>query len=113
MTTRPLFSLTERERTHHIEALSSVLTRSDLSSQDAVRALECCAILIQDDFMTPHVDRKLVVSLLKAAFGKGPGSMKNNTTFCIEGRDIRNLVYQSSLIRGAAADLDLEMRLVQ
>ena len=81
----PDFSLTEREKAHHVEALSSVLDKSQPSSRDVVKALECCAILVQDDFMTPHVHRELVVSLFKTAFGKSPGAIRKNMSIPIEG----------------------------
>ena len=105
------FSLTEREKAKHVEALSSVLDMSEQSSQDAVNALESCAILIRDDFMTPYVDHQLVVSLFKAAFGESPGSIKKNMSIPIEGRGTGEPIHHSSLIRGVVADLDLGMRL--
>ena len=109
---RPHFSLTEREKAHHIEAISAVVGSPEPSSQDAVNALESCAILIQDDFMTPHVDHQLAVSLFKAAFEKSPGSIGKNTSFPIESHGTGEPIYHSSLVRGVVADLDLEMRLV-
>lgn len=109
---RPHFSLTEREKAHHIEAISAAVGSPEPSSQDAVKALESCAILIQDDFMTTHVDHQLVVSLFKMAFGKSPGSIGKNTIFPIESHGTGEPIYHSSLIRGVVADLDLGMRLV-
>ena len=112
MTTGLHFSLAGRERAQHIETLSSVLAKPEMSSQDAVRALEPCAILVQDDFMTPHVDHQSIVSLFKAAFGRVPGAIRENTSIPIEGHGAGEPVCHSSLVRGVVAELDLGMRLV-
>lgn len=109
---RPHFGLTDREKAHHVEALSDVMDMPEPHSQDAINALESCAVLIQDDFMTPHVNHQLVVSLFKAAFGKAPGSIKKNMSLPIEGRGTGEPIHHSSLIRGVVADLDSGMRLV-
>ncbi len=109
---RPRFSLTETEKAHRVKGLTAVMDMDTPSSQDAVKAIEHCAILIQDDFMTPHVNRQSIVSLFKSAFGKSPGSIRKNTTIPIEGYETGQPVYYSSLIRGVVANLDLEMRLV-
>ena len=112
MTTRPIFRLSDREKAHHVEALSCVLERRDLASRDAAEALESCAILIQNDFMTPYVDHQLVIGLFKAAFGRVPGSIRENTSIPIEGNGAGEPVYHSSLVRGVVAELDPGMRLV-
>ena len=112
MTTKPIFRLSDSEKAHHVETLSSALAKLEPSSQDAVNALESCAILVQDDFMTPHVDHRLVVELFKAAFGTVPNAIRENTSIPIEGRGTGEPVYHSSLVRGVVAELDPEMRLV-
>lgn len=109
---RPYFSLTEREKAHHVKALAAVMESDAPSSQDAVKALEHCAVLIQDNFMTPHVNHPLVASLFKSAFGKSPRSIRKNTIIHIEERETVEAIYHSSLVRGVVADLDLGMRLV-
>lgn len=112
MTTKPIFSLTDREKAHHVDVLTSVLAKLGPSSQEAVNALESCAILVQDDFMTPHVDHRLVVELFKAAFGTVPSAIRENTSIPIEGHNTGEPVYHSSLVRGVIAELGPEMRLV-
>ena len=112
MTTRPIFRLSDREKAHHVEALSCVLERPALTSRDAVNALESCAILVQDDFMTPHVDHQSIVSLFKVAFRKVPDAIRESTSFPTEGRGTGEPVYHPSLVRGVVAGLDPEMRLV-
>ena len=112
MTTRPIFRLSDREKAHHVEALSYILEKQDLAPRDAVNALESCAILIQDDFMTPHVDHQSIVSLFKAAFGKTPAAIRENTSIPTEGHGTGEPVFHSSLVRGVVAQLDREMRLV-
>ena len=112
MTTRPIIRLSDREKAHHVASLSCVLERRELASSDAVKALESCAILVQDDFMTPHVDHQSVVLLFKAAFGKTPAAIRENTSIPIEGHGTEEPVYHSSLVRGVIAELDPGMRLV-
>ena len=109
---RPHFSLTEREKARHVKELVAVMEMEAPASQDAVRALEHCAVLIQDDFMTTHVNHQTVVSLFKSVFGKSPGSIRKNTTIPVEGKEEVEPIYHSSLVRGVVADLDLGMRLV-
>lgn len=109
---RPRFSLTEGEKAHHVKELTGVSDMDVPSPQDAIKALEHCAVLIQDDFMTPHVNHQLVVSLFKVAFGKAPGAIRRNTTIPMEGQEAVEPIYHSSLVRGVVADLDLRMRLV-
>ena len=109
---RPHFSLTEREKAHHVTELAAVMEMKAPSSRDSIKALEHCAILIQDDFMTPYVNHQAIVSLFKSAFGKSPGSIRKNTTIPIEGQEAVESVYHASLVRGVVADLDLGMRLV-
>ena len=96
----------------HAKTLEAILDASEPHPQDAVRGLEHCAVLVQDDLMTPHVDRDKALRLFKAAFGKSPGSFRKNTVVPIEGRGTGEPVYRSSLIRGVVANLDLEMKLV-
>ena len=112
MTTKPSSGLTECEKAQHVDALTSVLGKLEPSYQDAVNALESCAVLIQDDFMTPHVDHQSVVSLFKAAFGVTPKAIRENTSIPIEGHGTGDPVCHSSLVRGVVAELDLGMRLV-
>ena len=100
------------EMKFHAKELDAILSMVEPRSQDAVRGLEHCAVLVQDDLMTPHVDRDKALRLFKAAFGKSPGSFRKNTVIPIEGRGTGEPVYRSSLIRGVVADLNLEMKLV-
>lgn len=109
---RPRFSLTEGEKAHHVKELAGVADMDAPSPKDAIKALEHCAVLIQDDFMTPHVNHQLVISLFKSAFGKSPSAIRKNTTIPMEGQEAVEPIYRSSLIRGVVADLDLGMRLV-
>ena len=113
MTTRPIFRLSDREKAYHVESLSCVsLKGGTWLPSDAVNALESCAILVQDDFMTPHVDHQSIVSLFKAAFGKTPGSIREKMIIPIGGHGTEEPVYRSSLVRGVVAELDPGMRLV-
>ena len=110
MTTKPIFGLTECEKAQHVDVLSSVLAKLEPSPQEAVNALESCAILVQDDFMTPHVDHQSIDSLFKAAFGKTPAAIRENTSIPIEGHapESRSITlhwyegWSQSLIRGCA-----------
>ena len=107
---RPHFNLTEREKAYHVKELSKIRGADAPAAHQAVQALEHCAVLIEDDFMTPHVNHQLVNSLFKSAFGKSPGSVRKNTIFPI--RESVEPIYHVSLVRGVVADLDVGMQLV-
>ena len=109
---RPSFNLTDAQRQRHAKALNDILSISEPSPQDALEGLEHCAILVQDDFLTPHVTHRRVLTLFKAAFGKSPESYRKNTAVSIEGCGTGELVYHSSLLRGVVVGLDKDKRLV-
>ncbi len=109
---RPPFRMTEREKRHRADSLNAVLDMEEIPPQDAIKGIEHCAVLIQDETLTPHVNRDRVLTLFKAAYGKSPESYRKNTAIPIEGSGTGAPIYHSSLLRGVVADLDLEMRLV-
>lgn len=108
---RPPFRMTEREKRHRADSLNSTLDMAKIPPQDAIKGIEHCAVLIQDETLTHHVNRDRVITLFKAAYGKSPESYRKNTVIPIEG-GTEEPVYHSSLLRGVVADLDLEMCLV-
>ena len=80
---RSPFGLTERERAHHEKEMRHIFERLDDggdSSEDAIRGLDHCAMLIQDDGLPLEVGYDRLVALLKAAIGKSPGTFKSNQT---------------------------------
>ena len=109
---RPPFRMTERERQHHADSLNAILGMKEIPSQKAIKGIEHCAVLIQDETLTPHVNRERALTLFNAAYGKSPESAKKNTVIPVEGLGSGEPVYHSSLLRGVVADLDTEMRLV-
>ncbi len=109
---RPSFRMTEREKRHHTDSLNAILDMEEIPPQDATRGIEHCAVLIQDELLTPHVNRDRVLTLFKAAYGKSLESARKNTVIPVEGRGTGDPVYHSSLLRGVVADLNLDMRLV-
>ena len=109
---RPSFNLTEAERLQHTEALLAILNVPKPCPQDAVMALEHCAVLVQDNFMTPHVGRDKVVPLFETAFGKSHESFEEDMTIPIEERGTGEPFYHSSLLRGVVIGLDKKRRLV-
>ncbi len=109
---RPKFRMTEREKSHRADSLNAILDMTEIPPEDAIKGIEHCAVFIQDETLTPHVNRDRVLTLFKAAYGKSPESPKKNTVIPIQGRGTGEPVYHSSLLRGVVADLDLEMRLV-
>ncbi len=109
---RPPFRMTKREKRHRTDSLNAILDMEEIPAQDAIKGIEHCAVLIQDETLTPHVNRDRVMTLFKAAYGISPESTKKNTVIPVEGLGTGEPVYHSSLLRGVVADLDLEMRLV-
>ena len=111
---RSPFGLTERQRGHHQAALSKVVGRlgeGSVSPQEAVRGLEHCATLIQDDSLPEDVVYDTLVTLLKAAIGKSPGTFKSVQTIPVSDRGGQESLYRVSLVKGVALDLDKHMRL--
>ena len=111
---RSPFGLTERERDHHQAALQKVLEgleKGAVSRQDAVRGLEHCATLIQDDSLPEDAGYDILVALLKAAIGKSPGTFRSVQTIPISDREGQGPPYHVSLVKGVALDLDKDMRL--
>lgn len=112
---RSPFGLTERERAHHLAALREVLEgleESSISPKEAVKGLQHCATLIQDDNLPEDVGYETLVFLMKAAIGKSPGTFKSAKTVLVMGDEGREVINRVSLVRGVTLDLDRNMRLV-
>ncbi len=109
------FGLTERERVHHQSPLKDVperLEEGSVTPQQAVRCLEHCATLIQDDSLPEEFGYETHRSLLKAAIGKSPGTFKKNETVRVSDTSGKEVINHVSLLRGVVLDLDRDMRLV-
>src|SRR5438067_3837026 len=81
---RSPFGLSENERVHRQESLREVLKRlASLagSVEDAIRGLEHCASLIEDDSLPDYANHKTLVQLLSAAIGKPLGSVRTRQRF--------------------------------
>ena len=113
---RSPFGLTVRERAFHQSSLAEILSRlteDALSSDRAIKGLEHCATLIEDDSLPEYVRHDVLVKLLKSAIGKSPGTFKKNETIRIaESQPSEDVVNRVSLVRGVYLELDRESRLV-
>lgn len=114
---RSPFGLTEHERAHRQNTLSESLIglkKGTLTYEEAVRALEYCAALIEDDSLPETVERETLVHLLRPVIGRAVGSFKASTTVPV--RDARKgdeaELRQISLIRGVVLNLTGDLRLV-
>ncbi len=113
--TKSPFGLTEQERAHHQTALRQVLEKleqASLSTEEAVRGLEHCATLVQDDSLPDEVGHETLVGLLKAVVGKSPGSFDSTKTVMVRNGEEREVMNQVSLVRGVILNLDRNMHLV-
>ncbi len=109
------FGLTERERTHHQAALRRMLEKLEdgpIITEEAIRGLEHCATLIQDDSLPEEVGHETLVSLLKAGIGKSPGTFKSVRTVAVGDGGGRVVMSSVSLVRGVMINLDRNMSLV-
>lgn len=109
------FGLTEQERARRQQQMRQALT--DLgdhpaSRETAVRGIEHCAALIEDDSLPVEVSYATLVRLLRAVIGTAPGSVKRLTTVPIVEAPEESVVNHVSLIKGAIANLTWDMRLV-
>lgn len=111
---RSPFGLTERERRHHQQALKQIVEVEGAESvEQAVKALEHCVALIQDDSLPEEVKYKTLVKLFRAAVGRPLSSFKALETIAVaDNRSPADAVTKVSLVRGVSLDLDQEMRLV-
>ena len=113
---RPVFGLTERERSYHKDGLSEALGKLDAGSvtpEDAAKGLEHCANLLRDDiFGLPEcADYETLKALIRAALGKSPGSYRSKTTVPL-GNGGGPVLERISVIRGVYLDLDRNRQLV-
>jgi len=109
------FGLTERERTYRLSALESItekLKGSQVSRQDAIRALEHCAVLTEDDSLPYTIDRRSVMRLIGVVLGKPLTDVTSETTIEIPQDIPSTVVNQISLVRGAVLNLSQDMHLV-
>lgn len=113
---RPVFGLTERERSYHEGGLSDALGRLGSGSatpEDAAKGLEHCANLLRDDiFGLPEcADYETLKDLIRAAIGKSPGSYRSKTTVPL-GNGGGPVLERISVIRGVYVDLDRNRQLM-
>jgi hypothetical protein len=113
---RSPFGLTERDRTHRLNGLQETLERlaqGGIARTAAMRGLEHCATLVQDDSLPEHVDHTTLIRLLTAAIGKSPASVNANATIAVQDEAQQaQVVNRVSLVRGVVLDLTWDMRLV-
>lgn len=114
---RSPFGLTDHERTHREQSLCKVLgqlEQGSITHEDAVRGLEHCAVLIEDDTLPPRADHETLIALLRAVLGKSPRSVKTVTTIPVrEGLDgSEETPKHISVVRGVVLNLTGDMRLV-
>jgi hypothetical protein len=108
------FGLTEHERAHRLAALESImgnLHSSKVSHQDAVRALEHCAVLTEDDNLPYKVDRRSIMRLIGIILGKPLTDVTAETTIEIPRDTPSPVVNRISLVRGAVLNLTQDMHL--
>lgn len=109
------FGLTDHERAYRLSALKSItekLKASEVSYQDAIRALEHCAVLTEDDSLPYAVGRRSVMRLIGIVVGKPLTDVTSETTTEIPQDSPLRVVNQISLVRGAVLNLSQDMRLV-
>lgn len=113
---RPVFGLTEHERSYHKDGLSDALGKLDAGSvtpEDAAKGLEHCANLLRDDIfgLPERADYETLKALIRAAVGKSPGSYRSKTTVPL-GNGVGPVLERVSVIRGVYVDLDRNRQLV-
>ena len=115
---RSPFGLTDRERTYHQQRLITILEdldRTQVPRQIAVKAIEHCVALIQDDSLPERAGHAELSELVRSVTGKSPGSFKSVTK--VPAHDDQEMVAEEaashvSLLRGVVLDLDANQGLV-
>ena len=110
----PFGRLTERERRHHQRALARIMEAEGTpSAEQALKGLEHCATLIQDDSLPEEYNYEPLVKLFRAAVGKPHSSFRAQETIAVAAdRSPADAVAKVSLVKGVSLDFDREMRLV-
>lgn len=109
------FGLTEHERSHRLQALHQVLeSLSDgtATPEKAIRGLEHCATLIEDDSLPPEVDYAVLNKLVRAVIGKSPGSFKSASVIPVQEHLKDKVVHRVAVLRGVTLELTWDRRLV-
>lgn len=107
--------LGEHDPTSRVKSLAQSLERrrdSALSKQNAVKALEDCAILILENRLPKTCDHESLVGLLESALGKSLRSFDSATTIPVESTDGVITAASLSLVRGVILNLDSDGHLV-
>jgi hypothetical protein len=110
------FTLTDHERSRRLVSLESALLglgQSGLTKEDAVRALEDYAVLLEDDRVPEKFDFEKRIGVFKVLFGKSPGSFKAQTTLLIDPDSKERAVNSIALVRGVVLDLSWDMKLLK
>lgn len=102
-------SLTEPERERLLRALKELLSKGDLSREQAGQTLEYCATLVQDGTLPIDVERKVLLTLLHQLVGTALSSMKRMTRFEVGSGEVAKEV---AILRGVHLHLTWNDRLV-
>lgn len=112
---RSPFGLTERERAYRLNTLESIiksLSSEEVNRQDALKALEHCAVLIEDDNLPSMIERRILLRLLGLSLGKPLSEVTADTTIEILQNTDGTAVNHITLLRGVVLNLTQDMHLV-
>jgi len=105
----PRSALTEQERERRQKALLQLLRQKELSSEQAVQALEWCATLIQDGSVSPEVNRATLLNLFHQATRIPLSKIKKATRIPLRDAEA---VKEIALLRGVHLQLTWNDHLV-
>ncbi len=109
------FGLTEEERgirQREIDGVIDLLKQCTISKEEAVRAIENSAVLIEDNSLPGVVDSKVLVSLMRVIIGKSPTALKAVSEIQISDRLSKEIARQQSIFRGIILNLSWDMKLI-
>jgi len=109
------YGLTFNERQHRQQALENIVQKvetNQIDRQDAIKALEHCAVLIEDDNLPYEIDRRLLIRLLGIILEKPISEITTETTVEILKDANHTIVSRISLIRGVRLNLTQNMNIV-
>lgn len=101
--------LTELERRRLSEALLQLLGRKKLTVEEATKALEYCASLIQDKSLPLEIGRKTILDLVAQATGGPVTKVTKNTRISVRGGE---KVKEVAILMGVHLELTWDGRLV-
>lgn len=109
------FGLTALEIKNRIDRLNDILLEMQngkLERQDAIKALENCAVLTKDDSLPIGISRNVIIRFLGVVLGKPLSDITSESTIDIMQNDSYKIANRVPILRGIVFNLTSEEDLI-